>query len=88
EIPTAISDPKQDNNILKIYPNPVRDRLNIQLSIPQTALIEIYNYAGIIVMVKTINGSESIDVSALPNGIYLIRSTTLQKSERTLFIKN
>ena len=86
--PNAVSDLEQENKILKIYPNPVKDILNIQLSKPQKTFVEIYNSYGMVVKTKTINGSTSMDVSVLSKGIYIIRAKTFQKTEKALFIKN
>ena len=79
--------PDTEKGILKIYPNPVRDILNIdfQLSNKQYDQIEIIDINGKIVFFKQINSStNSISVSTFPKGMYLCR---LQNNTLTTSIK-
>ena len=83
---TALA-PDTEKSILKIYPNPVRDVLNIdfQLSNKQYDQIEIIDINGKVVFSKQINScTNSISVSTFPKGMYLCR---LQNSTLTTSIK-
>lgn len=60
------------NAALIIYPNPVKDVLNIQL--PGKAALSLINQHGDVVISKTIENSGSINVSHLPAGIYYLRN--------------
>jgi hypothetical protein len=55
---------------LKIYPNPAKDYLIIDM--PVTAKVEIINLSGVIVWSKTVLPRERADISALPGGIYFV----------------
>ncbi|MDR1610365.1 MAG: T9SS type A sorting domain-containing protein, partial [Candidatus Symbiothrix sp.] len=66
---TAIMKPDM-NESLKIYPNPAKDYLIIEIS--TTAEVEICNLSGITVWKKTVSQQEKIDISAIPEGIYFV----------------
>ena len=54
-----------------VYPNPVSDVLNI--SAPEGSLVKIYNSLGVVV--KTVNGTNSLSVSDLAAGLYVVKIT-------------
>lgn len=63
---------------LGVYPNPTRDLLQVQLpAIQSNALLEVFDVQGRHVMkqvVADVNASKiSLDVSALPAGLYVVR---------------
>lgn len=63
------------NDKLMVYPNPVKDVLNIQLANAHTTVIEIVDMMGKVVLRSVINSTHNIiSVSSLPKGIYLLRS--------------
>lgn len=57
---------------LKIYPNPVTDQLNVQLPSGTYNQLEITDLQGKTVM-RFDTGIRTLDVSALPKGVYLLR---------------
>lgn len=68
-----LENPSFENNTLKVYPNPVKDILN--LSHYQTiSNVEVFNMLGQQVMTKSINAAQGqIDMSNLASGAYLVR---------------
>jgi hypothetical protein len=64
-----------NNKNLKIFPNPAKDQVNIELSdhsIP-VSFVRIYNSIGIIVFQQNkFSERETIDISLLPPGIYTV----------------
>ncbi|MFA4852153.1 MAG: choice-of-anchor tandem repeat GloVer-containing protein [Bacteroidales bacterium] len=55
-----------------IYPNPATDNLTIEC--PQQTVIEILNIQGQLIKILTANGNKtSVDVSAFPNGVYIVK---------------
>lgn len=60
--------PENGEEIVSIYPNPVTDRLIVKAENLQS--VEVYNAVGQLVM-KTVE--EIVDLSALTDGIYLVR---------------
>jgi hypothetical protein len=60
--------PENGGKLVSLYPNPVRDRLFVKTENLQS--VEIYNAVGQLVMKTT---EEAVDLSALTDGIYLVR---------------
>ena len=74
---------------LQIFPNPVRDMIQIKSNL-QIASYEIYNVNGQIITsnLMRLNNSK-IDASQLPKGIYLLKLTdTKGNTQISKFIKN
>ncbi|MBC7846687.1 MAG: T9SS type A sorting domain-containing protein [Flavobacterium sp.] len=69
-------------NSFKIYPNPVKDVLNIDFNTNNT-LCEIFDIQGKMVL-KLVSGSRQFNVSNLAKGIYTLKITD---SEKTLTYK-
>ncbi len=67
------------------YPNPVKDQLNIALSTTaQLRAVAIYNLHGQLVLKSN---SNTVDVSALPQGMYVVKVKTDQEEFTTRVIK-
>ena len=64
-------DETKDSPALAVYPNPVKDVLNIATDKPVHS-IRIYNVYGTEVAYAT--DTNSIDVSHLPAGVYMVRA--------------
>ncbi|MDR9826047.1 T9SS type A sorting domain-containing protein, partial [Vibrio sp. FNV 38] len=58
-------------NPLTVWPNPAKDFVRIEGT--EAAEVQVYNAVG--QMVKTIQGSNEINVSGLVEGVYLLRIT-------------
>ncbi|MDY8137519.1 ELWxxDGT repeat protein [Aquimarina sp. 2201CG5-10] len=64
---------KINEEIIKLYPNPVVNQIQIS-EIPTNTFLSIYTEAGRLVkQVSNYSSEETIDVAALPSGIYLIK---------------
>lgn len=75
------------NNLLTLYPIPVKDNLNFSLKNNEiTSSISIYNLLGQLIQTVT-NPSNSIDVSNLQSGSYLIKVTTDKGINSGKFVK-
>lgn len=55
--------------VINVYPNPAKNTLNVSSEVSTAA---IYNIQGQLMMDAQVNGN-SIDISSLPNGLYLVR---------------
>ncbi|NNF35699.1 MAG: T9SS type A sorting domain-containing protein [Saprospiraceae bacterium] len=76
------------NNDLRIFPNPVRERLFIKGIPNKIRSIEIYNVNGQLLMNQTLLTDNSIDLSNLNSGQYLIKIHSSNKESHTFsFIK-
>lgn len=66
------------NQSLKLYPNPIGDRFNVQTEGQTIQLIEIYNGQGQLLIHQKANNTQQIELNThqLNKGIYLIRCQT------------
>ena len=72
-------------NIIKVYPNPVKDKLFISGN--ETPItVAIYNVLGKEVL--SIKNTNNINVQALPSGVYMIRISDGVHQTNRKFIKN
>ena len=78
---TGINESSIDN-YLQIYPNPSKDRISIKITVEQNLQVQIYDLLGECVLKKVMHtGKNDIDISILPNGVYIIQ---LIGSDRTI----
>jgi len=75
-------------NVFKIYPNPVKNELNIEFNTGMQTQVEVYNVLGKRVISKTIYTSETIQTERLSDGIYILRLTQGNKTISKKLIKN
>jgi trimeric autotransporter adhesin len=79
-----LSNASFDSNKVSVYPNPVKDVLNIEVSTTISEVI-IYNLLGQQIMTKVVNANESsIDVSSLNSGTYLVKVIATEGSTKTV----
>lgn len=81
---TTIKD--TNSNIVNIYPNPAKETLNIEGVNYQTASLIIMNLQGKEVINQPLN-SAIVDISNLPNNVYLIKIIDGKNLSITKFIK-
>ena len=79
-----------NKNELKIYPNPVKKYLNIEINAETSGIISIYNTYGLILVRDSYvsSGVLQMNVCSLPPGIYFIKIETLSGIQNARFIKN
>jgi len=84
--PVSVSTLEQGQEELKIYPNPVRDVLNLEYQSNLQARLQIFNLSGQIVFEGQLNPNSlaQIDVSDYSSGLYQLkltneRGTSIQK---------
>ncbi|MBL4668805.1 MAG: T9SS type A sorting domain-containing protein, partial [Flavobacteriales bacterium] len=71
---------------LSVYPNPVKNKLFVELANERVTEINVIDYAGRIV--KTINGNvNTVNVSDLTRGIYILKIATENGVSTTRFVK-
>lgn len=75
---TLMVDPGNSDSGFKIYPNPATDMLNVVSEMPgeQVASVRIYNTQGQLLVSNQMNSAASVDVSALPAGIFFVEAIT------------
>jgi len=74
EIPfgVGIDDVNTAENDITIFPNPAFDILNVKSNIGHSLALEVLDYTGSILLSE--NNSQSISVSRLPAGLYLLKA--------------
>jgi len=72
----------------KLYPNPVKEELNINFLKDTNGLMTIYNILGEVVLTKNISGvNNQIKVSNLQSGVYLVKITSENSSVTKKIVK-
>lgn len=91
----AINDLKFDENEIVVYPNPVRDQLNIKFHNTNQAIVSLtmFDTSGRTVLHKTeISGNKidyQVDISNLNNGLYLLKINSVEKTiTKRIVLKN
>jgi hypothetical protein len=75
-------------NGYKVFPNPAQNIINITSSLNKKPHLIIYDLGGRTVIQTSLTGNQkSINISNLPNGVYIIRIIESQKSFSVKFIK-
>ncbi|MGN7709630.1 DUF7619 domain-containing protein [Chryseobacterium sp. 22543] len=82
----ATAETNKENTIISIYPNPVKDVLNIRFK-QEIIKAEIYDTAGRIISSLSVTGN-SIPVSELTKGNYILKAFTKDKAIIQKFIKD
>jgi glycosidase len=78
---------KTEYTELSLYPNPAVNQLYINTERPLTS-ISIYNISGICVLkINNPGGSNVVDISGLPAGLFLIKSQDMNQIKTGKFIK-
>lgn len=75
-----------ETNKITVYPNPVRDIMNIT-SASELTSVSVYNLVGQLVLNSTQNLSQ-IDMSSLSNGTYLVKLNGIKTTKTLKVIKN
>ena len=78
------------NGLVKIYPNPAKDILNIEIDNYEDIMdLTMYSTTGkILLSKKTFNDQKlSIDVSNISEGLYFVRISSLTQSDTIKIIK-
>jgi hypothetical protein len=71
--PPISVDEKQAPSAFRLYPNPAKDLLTIELDNNEATLFSVYNSTGLLVHEGRINDKMQLDVSSYSTGIYFIR---------------
>lgn len=75
--------PADNGRMLKLYPVPASDWVNIRVPGFQQLTVTIVNNSGQVVKTANLKGNTQLDVSSLPSGSYLVKV----KAERMLYSK-
>lgn len=88
ELFTDVLEKNNGKSDYSIYPNPVKDKLNLNLDIHNAVDVSIYSTSGVLLISKKLNNEgEEIDVSELKEGSYIIIVNGERELLREQFIK-
>lgn len=89
DLSTSLSNQISDNNsILKVFPNPVRNDLNILLSDNQNYNLEIFDMSGHKILSRlNVSAKETISVEDFVPGTYILYAKTKNRSLSRKFVK-
>ncbi|MGB0888089.1 MAG: T9SS type A sorting domain-containing protein, partial [Vicingaceae bacterium] len=76
-----------EKTAIKIYPNPVQNKLFFELDNEEITELEIVDFSGRVVTTIANTSANSVDVSNLPQGIYVLRIFTENGITTNRFIK-
>ena len=82
--------PVAENAIMKLYPNPVTNMVNVSLlgMVSKQSILQIVDAKGTVVMEqKVVNNPQAIDVSKLAKGVYMIRANNGATVLTSKFVK-
>ncbi len=81
----GITSAASNSNSLMVYPNPVRDFLQLHFSTAAIYNVELMDITGKTIFSKVTNGAQvaNLDVSKLNKGIYIIKAS----NDNTSFVK-
>jgi hypothetical protein len=95
--PVSLQEQEKAQFALSVFPNPANDQVNLQfknsVNPEQISEISIYSVMGQVLSVQApedlkTNGTQTIDISALPAGMYFIKVTINSLQYDYKFIKN
>lgn len=72
QVTIGLNDAERNNINMSIYPNPTKDKINIDCSTPlSNSIVKVYNSLGKEVMSQNLSNTE-VDLSSLSQGLYLV----------------
>lgn len=72
-VATDVPDNYSERTGATIYPNPVKDVMKVNVKNPDISFMEIFNITGSRIMTKEVNqGTTNVDLSGLPDGMYVV----------------
>ena len=86
-IDVGISSQIYESDEIKIYPNPVKEELTIEINSDEIKNLKILNIIGKTISVHTIEGKTTLNTMNLPAGVYLVKIYTEKTSLIRRFVK-
>ncbi len=66
---------EENQSLIRFYPNPTQSVLNIETKSGVYNTLSLFSVEGKLIQTIDLNGNTQIDMTDMPNGIYIIRST-------------
>lgn len=85
---TSVEDLNANLGNIKVYPNPTTERIFIQREQNGALQLSLLDMRGSMLMQKSVSASSSqLDLSQLPNGIYILRMSDGKQAVKSIRIK-
>ena len=79
----------KNGNAVKVYPNPAKENLTIDLGTADNATIRLVDISGKEMMLKTgLSGVLTLDIAHLASGVYFAEINAQAKMTREKIVKN
>ena len=75
---TVGMDGVRGQSLAKIYPNPASNVLSVSLPHNEAVDVQLFNMTGQLLMTKSISGTSTLDISSIPQGVYVVKVGALQ----------
>ena len=75
---TVGMDGVRGQSLAKIYPNPASNVLSVSLPHNEAVDVQLFNMTGQLLMTKSISGTSTLDISSLPQGVYVVKVGAMQ----------
>ncbi len=87
---TVLDNPTISQEKFTVFPNPVSSLINIGFSdsVQGQVVLELFDVTGKIIISKTVVASESMDLSVLQSGLYLLKVKSANATETIRIIKS
>lgn len=81
---------REDEGLLRVWPNPVHTTIFLESPVPLTGQIRIHSATGRLVRLSTLNGGTTaqVDVADLPDGMYLLTVGEDKRLRRRIIVQN
>ncbi|MEZ4737948.1 MAG: FG-GAP-like repeat-containing protein [Flavobacteriales bacterium] len=83
-VTTAVAE--RNNDVLNLYPVPATDQLTVSGKLPANSPVRIVDATGRMVLMGVLTGN-TLDVSSLPNGVYLLEVELADGPVKRSFVK-
>ncbi len=85
QLPTSVKKYKTEPGLIAIYPNPANDKIIVDCSNQKNIMLSLFNITGKLMLQKIIpEDKTTLDISTLPQGMYMI---TISNTRQTVIKK-
>ena len=75
-------------SLIKVFPNPAGDRIQVERNVAAKGLLSIYNLDGKLVKQQNVNELiENVDISSLNSGVYMLKYVSDKNASSSMLVK-
>ncbi|HNW89305.1 MAG TPA: T9SS type A sorting domain-containing protein [Bacteroidales bacterium] len=88
QLPTGIRKPESEPCLIALYPNPANEKITLEYNNQNNSTISVYGITGKLMLQSEVSGAKiALDVSDLPQGLYMITISNPRQTVLTKFVK-